>query len=130
MLLAVVCYCAVRFVSDLVGNHNIGFPTRRLILLLFFDCAALPLMTTVFVNISGEVSTLLRHHGVHGYVVLARSKCHYLKCRSVINKYISVIKGQPALSNKSHYSFLKGTGQPVIFIDLGSKNRGIRNRCN
>ena len=27
--IAVFCYCAVRFVSDLVGNHNsyIGFPT-------------------------------------------------------------------------------------------------------
>ena len=31
MLLAVFCYCAVRFVSDLVGNDIVGFPTRRLI---------------------------------------------------------------------------------------------------
>ena len=31
MFLAVLCYCAVQFVSDLVGNHNVGFPTRWLI---------------------------------------------------------------------------------------------------
>ena len=30
MLLAVFCYCAVRFVSDLVKNHIVGFSTRRL----------------------------------------------------------------------------------------------------
>ena len=30
MLLAVFCYCTDRFVSDLFGNHIVGFPTRRL----------------------------------------------------------------------------------------------------
>ena len=30
-ILAVFCYCAGRFVSDLVGNHIVGFPTRWLI---------------------------------------------------------------------------------------------------
>ena len=27
----VFCDCTGRFVADLVGNHNVGFPTRRLI---------------------------------------------------------------------------------------------------
>ena len=30
MFLAVFCYCTGRFVSELVGNHTVGFPTRRL----------------------------------------------------------------------------------------------------
>ena len=30
-LLALFCDCTGRFVSDLVGNHIVGFPTRRLI---------------------------------------------------------------------------------------------------
>ena len=29
-ILALFCACAARFVSDLVGNHIVGFPTRRL----------------------------------------------------------------------------------------------------
>ena len=29
-LLACFCYCTDRFVSDLFGNHIVGFPTRRL----------------------------------------------------------------------------------------------------
>ena len=32
------CYCAVRFVSDLVGNHIVGFPTRRLICQCRYRC--------------------------------------------------------------------------------------------
>ena len=31
-LLALFCDCTGRFVSDLFGNHIVGFPTRRLIL--------------------------------------------------------------------------------------------------
>ena len=30
-LLALFCACTGRFVSDLFGNHIVGFPTRRLI---------------------------------------------------------------------------------------------------
>ena len=30
-ILALFCDCTGRFVSDLVGNHIVGFPTRRLI---------------------------------------------------------------------------------------------------
>ena len=29
-LLALFCACTARFVSDLFGNHIVGFPTRRL----------------------------------------------------------------------------------------------------
>ena len=29
-LLALYCACTARFVSDLFGNHIVGFPTRRL----------------------------------------------------------------------------------------------------
>ena len=32
-LLAIFCVCTGRFVSDLFGNHIVGFPTRRLIYL-------------------------------------------------------------------------------------------------
>ena len=37
-LLALFCVCAGRFVSDLFGNHIVGFPTRRLI--HCFSCRA------------------------------------------------------------------------------------------
>ena len=37
MLLAVFCACTGRFVSDLFGNHIVGFPTRR-----FICCNGLP----------------------------------------------------------------------------------------
>ena len=30
MLLALFCACTAQFVSDLFGNHIVGFPTRRL----------------------------------------------------------------------------------------------------
>ena len=33
-LLALFCACTGRFVSDLFGNHIVGFPTRRLICLI------------------------------------------------------------------------------------------------
>ena len=33
-LLALFCACTGRFVSDLFGNHIVGFPTRRLIFYL------------------------------------------------------------------------------------------------
>ena len=33
-LLALFCACKGRFVSDLLGNHIVGFPTRRLIYLI------------------------------------------------------------------------------------------------
>ena len=34
-LLALFCACTGRFVTDLFGNHIVGFPTRRLICALF-----------------------------------------------------------------------------------------------
>ena len=34
-LLALFCACTGRFVSDLFGNHIVGFPTRWLILMYF-----------------------------------------------------------------------------------------------
>ena len=33
-LLALFCDCTGRFVSDLVGNNIVGFPTRRLICII------------------------------------------------------------------------------------------------
>ena len=44
-LLALFCACTGRFVSDLFGNHIVGFPTRRLIYIwpLFVDNSLLSL---------------------------------------------------------------------------------------
>ena len=33
--LAIFCACTARFVSDLFGNHIVGFPTRRLICYMY-----------------------------------------------------------------------------------------------
>ena len=35
-LLALFCACASRFVSDLLKNHIVGFPTRRLIYTIYY----------------------------------------------------------------------------------------------
>ena len=58
--------------SDLFGNHIVGFPTRRLIYYCFSLTMLLYLSGQLFVNISGGVSTCLDifqvSHEVGGHV--------------------------------------------------------------